>query len=119
MILTIANRKGGVGKTTLTCALATKLAERDRVLLLDLDSQGSATESLDIEEFVHAVTHALWNLDFAYLIDTAAPIWIPMAVGSIPTTVVAWFVFYYPLKPVMAAYQHRRRRAVARKETET
>ena len=46
MILTIANRKGGVGKTTLTCALATKLAERDRVLLLDLDSQGSATESL-------------------------------------------------------------------------
>ena len=86
---------------------------------MDVGGAGSAAESLDFEEVVHAVSHALWNFDFAYLIDTAAPVWIPMAVGGIPTTVVAWFVFYYPLKPVMAAYQHRRRRAVTRKETRT
>jgi len=44
--IAVANRKGGTGKTTIACALATRLAETDRVLLVDLDSQGSATESL-------------------------------------------------------------------------
>ena len=48
MIIALANRKGGVGKTTLAVALATKLAETDRVLLVDLDSQANASESLDL-----------------------------------------------------------------------
>jgi len=48
IVLSVANRKGGVGKTTLALALATRLAERERVLLVDLDSQANATESLNI-----------------------------------------------------------------------
>lgn len=47
-VIALANRKGGVGKTTLACALATRLAEKDHVLLIDLDSQANATESLGI-----------------------------------------------------------------------
>jgi len=47
-IVALANRKGGVGKTTLSVAIATKLADRDPVLLVDLDSQANATESLGI-----------------------------------------------------------------------
>lgn len=46
-ILTLVNQKGGVGKTTLACHLA--LAARDagqRVLLIDLDTQGSASAIL-------------------------------------------------------------------------
>jgi chromosome partitioning protein len=47
-VIALANRKGGVGKTTLAVAIATKLAEQDPVLLIDPDRQANATESLGI-----------------------------------------------------------------------
>jgi cellulose biosynthesis protein BcsQ len=43
-IISVLNLKGGVGKTTLTANLGTQLADLDRrVLLVDLDLQGSLT----------------------------------------------------------------------------
>ena len=44
-IITVANQKGGVGKTTTTVSIGAELAERFRVLLIDLDPQASLTKS--------------------------------------------------------------------------
>lgn len=44
-IITVANQKGGSGKTTLTMAIAGALALRDnKVLVVDADPQGTATQ---------------------------------------------------------------------------
>ncbi len=42
-IIAFANLKGGVGKTTLAANLGALLAEKHRILLIDLDYQGSLT----------------------------------------------------------------------------
>ena len=60
--IAISNQKGGVGKTTVAISVAGALANRGRrVLFVDLDPQGNATEGLGLQDAYEAPPPSLFD----------------------------------------------------------
>ena len=79
----------------------------------------SATE-VNFAAIFSASMEALIRFDIAYLVQTSGPVLWPMLIGSIPTAIVTWLIFYIPLQPIISRYQtarhHRRTKNKRRKE---
>ncbi len=85
-ILAIANQKGGVGKTTTAINLSTALAAVGRrVLLVDLDPQGSASTGLGVDRNAALGTYEVL-IDEVPLADAVQPTGIPM-LSVVPASV--------------------------------
>ena len=55
------------------------------------------------------------DLSLTFIFDHFWDILWPMIVGSVPTSIVAWFVFFWPAQAMVAQYQGARRRRIRRK----
>ena len=77
-ILTIANQKGGVGKTTTAINLATALAAIGKnILIIDLDPQGNASTGLGIDRNQRSLSTADILRRDALLEQTVLPTAVP------------------------------------------
>ena len=85
-VLTVANQKGGVGKTTSTVNLAAALALHGvRVLVVDLDPQGNASTGVDHRAGTPSVYEAL--LGEISLLDAAVPSTASPDLLCVPATI--------------------------------
>ncbi len=65
----------------------------------------SSQIDMDFAALFGQASEAALKFDHVYLIDNAWPVLLPMLMGSIPTSVVMWLVFYYLSKYIINSYR--------------
>ncbi len=86
VVIAFANQKGGVGKTTLSTQFAyfLRLTKHAKVLFVDMDSQGSATETLLHQEALNGTpSHQLFDPDLEEVVIQPTDRGIDL-VGALP-----------------------------------
>jgi len=63
----------------------------------------------------HAETVLPAHFSFQHIFESPFEVLLPMIVGGIPTAVVAWFVFFWPLQRTVAEYQKVRKRRLRKR----
>ena len=70
--------------------------------------KGSHEGEVDFAALFGHVKEATLKFDLTYLAETAWPVFGPMLMGSIPTVIVTWFLFYYLVKYIINSYRQSR-----------
>lgn len=65
-------------------------------------------DKLDFGQLFTALWDGVRHLDGGLLLEKVWPVWWPMFVGSLPVTLVLWFVFYIPLRRALDQFHHMR-----------
>jgi chromosome partitioning protein len=86
-VITVANQKGGVGKTTTAVNLAAALALHGlRVLVVDLDPQGNASTALNVDHSVGVRSAYDVLLDGRPLAEAVVPVEVADTLSCVPAT---------------------------------
>jgi chromosome partitioning protein len=87
-VITVANQKGGVGKTTSTVNLAVAFALHGlRVLVIDLDPQGNASTGLGVDHSVGVPSSYEVLVEGTSLAETAVPVEQAPNLWCVPATI--------------------------------